>query len=248
MSISSSSSGSALPHPRQQKEHPFWSEEASLHTGLGTRPYQRINTLIERSPIDITYPEIRDFDGNKRYDFVFPDDFLLDLGAATQPPQKVDQSNPAHVLGDAFPGTGSKFDIFLTNLMQLCRNYNSDLHALRVILFQIRKAGSTMPPTASTPYIVRYRSSCDALWTFLCDNDPYSDVNHNKPAAQKKTPFTVLSVELVKVDNYIFSIRAGATEQNSVVEFLFSSSSHVSIPNMYSSGPISHSSASSSRA
>jgi len=237
MSSSSSSSSSSLPIPHQQTQKPYWSEDPGLQSGGGTPFYTNpFEILTERGPLEIPYPEIRDYFGDGVYDFVYSDDFLFHTKDNFT---EIDLTNPLEIIGGAFtPTTTTPFNTFLKELMQWCRNYNHDLHAVRRLLFRIRNQGYTPVTQELEDCVAAFKRSAGNLWLHLAKNDPTAPEGG-------LSPFEGLAVELLKLNGFIFSVRVGANETSGPAEYLFSSSSHCSISSMYSSTNPSSSSSSS---
>jgi len=184
--------------------------------------------LIERRPEFLEYPELRKLPGAPQAEPVFPDEFIgVDSGGDELPNDAMPEVfDPASVLGrDLIVKPGNKFDAFLVELRQRCRNYNLDLYRLRQELYRER-IDSLGNATTRITLTAAFNSSAKQLTAWMEAHDP-------KHAAPKI--FKLLAVEFVKVNGYIASIRAAATDETTAAEIIFSSSSHISISSMFSS-------------
>jgi hypothetical protein len=189
------------------------------------------HNILEGSYID--YPEFASISSAAKWEAVIPDEFV---GASSHKPVPnsvmPEASSPVSILGgELVVRAGNKFELFLSTLQQLCRNYNADLYKLRDVMF---RQDHRFPPEAHIQEEFgkakeMFDLSAERLADWLAQHDPeYHDGNKH---------FQRLAVEFVKINDYIASIRAGATEEvpGMGAEYVYSSSSHVSISSMFGS-------------
>src|SRR4030095_334435 len=194
----------------------------------------------EREPDFADYPEFSS-STSLGYLPVYPDDFRGLNPVTGQPIQNEimpEVSSAGSILGGQLVvRMDNKFEHFLLVIQQLCRNYNKDLYDLRGVLYKIRIT-LQLPPAAVEPAATNFRQSALRLAGWLARHDR----RYSQPAgghALGERYCAKLAVEFVKINGYIASIRAGATEPMpghvDPAEMPFSSSSHISISSMFSS-------------
>jgi hypothetical protein len=182
--------------------------------------------LYERFPVFQEYPETRALPTAGTVLPVFPDEFVGTAADGSAIQNNTRPEKPEQILGSKFNNTGGKFNVFLEALLKACRNYNVDMFNLRQELFHVRM--NARNPGGLAPLIALFNQAADELSQLLAKND--------RRSPDKDDPFAQLGVEFVKINGYIASIRAGATETDEgAAEFQFSSSSHISVSSMFSS-------------
>jgi hypothetical protein len=213
------------------KKQPHFSQDQSLNHPQGYYYSSASGSkLVERHPESIEYPEFRQLTAPSQAKPVFPDEFIGvdDDGDGLPNDIMPEVFKPKSILGGKLTvKNGNKFDEFLLELRQRCRNYNLDLYRLRQYLYDERILLQPNPAKKSA-LTNAFNSSATLLADWLEEHDPLDDTATSRV-------FEKLAVEFIKINGYIASIRAAATDVTSASEIIFSSSSHISISSMFSS-------------